>query len=407
MIYSLFEVYGVEIEYVLVKEDSLDVLPKVDQLLASLALKPASDVDLSGGVGLSNELVRHVVEVKNDPPLSSLTEIAQKIFLALSSIQEPLNQLQACLLPTGMHPWMDPAKETLLWQGDYQEVYHQYHRLFNCYRHGWANLQSTHLNLPFKGDKEFCQLHTAIRVLLPLLPALAASSPVAEGKITDYQDTRLHYYASNQAKLPILSGGIIPEAIASEQEYWEKILDPIEKAIRPLDAEEVLEPIFLNSRGVIARFDRHALEIRLLDTQECVGADLALASLVVWVLKKMVEEKWSSFESQFSFSQDLLKKQLAQSISLGEQAPIVDTDYGRLFGFSSGKRQDLKTLWRFLWQQSEVEDFFRPFLEARFKYGSLSQRILKHLAGDLSKDHLKKVYSQLADCLKKNQVYGL
>ena len=36
------------------------------------------------------------------------------------------------------------------------------------------------LNLPFSSDEEFGRLHAAIRLLLPLLPALAASSPLVE-----------------------------------------------------------------------------------------------------------------------------------------------------------------------------------------------------------------------------------
>ena len=57
-------------------------------------------------------------------------------------------------------------------------------RIFSCQGHGWANLQSMHINLPFADDAEFGRLHAAIRFLLPLLPGLTASSPVMDGAVT-------------------------------------------------------------------------------------------------------------------------------------------------------------------------------------------------------------------------------
>ena len=36
---------------------------------------------------------------------------------------------------------------------------------FDCKGHGWSNVQSTHINLPFYDDKEFEKLHAAIRVI--------------------------------------------------------------------------------------------------------------------------------------------------------------------------------------------------------------------------------------------------
>ena len=79
------------------------------------------------------------------------------------------------LLPGGAHPWMDPGREMVLWPHDAHEIYDLYNTIFDCRGHGWANLQSAHLNLPFAGDAEFASLHAAIRILLPLMPALTAS----------------------------------------------------------------------------------------------------------------------------------------------------------------------------------------------------------------------------------------
>ena len=50
-------------------------------------------------------------------------------------------------MPTAMHPWMNPRIETRIWQRENAEIYTAYDRIFDCNRHGWANLQSMQLNL--------------------------------------------------------------------------------------------------------------------------------------------------------------------------------------------------------------------------------------------------------------------
>ena len=62
--------------------------------------------------------------------------------------------------------------------------------------------------------------------------------------------------------------------------------------IAPYDPAGVLQHEFLNSRGAIARFDRSAIEIRVLDVQECPQADTAIAALMAAVLEKPCRERW-------------------------------------------------------------------------------------------------------------------
>ena len=63
-----------------------------------------------------------------------------------------LAPLGAQLVGSGAHPFFDPATETVIWPNEYTEVYRTYDRIFGVRGHGWSNLQSTHLNLPFAGD---------------------------------------------------------------------------------------------------------------------------------------------------------------------------------------------------------------------------------------------------------------
>ena len=59
----------------------------------------------------------------------------------------------------------------------------------------------------------------------------------------------------------------------------------VDPDIAPLDPDGTLQHEWLNSRGAIARFDRNAIEIRVLDIQECPVADLAICFQVMSFLK--------------------------------------------------------------------------------------------------------------------------
>ena len=95
---------------------------------------------------------------------------------------------------------MNPLTETKRWPHGNRSVYRQYDAIFNCQGHGWGNLQCMHINLPFANDEEFCQLHNSIRLILPLLPALAASTPFLDGQKTGYKDSRLCFYGNKPAR---------------------------------------------------------------------------------------------------------------------------------------------------------------------------------------------------------------
>src|SRR5439155_21189196 len=68
----LFEGYGVELEYMIVDAETLNVRPICDELLKGAAGKVVDSVDMPGGVTWSNELVLHVVELKATQPLARL-----------------------------------------------------------------------------------------------------------------------------------------------------------------------------------------------------------------------------------------------------------------------------------------------------------------------------------------------
>ncbi len=401
----LLSAYGIELEYMIVDRETLAVRPIADDLLRAFCGGEPVDKE-TGPVGWSNELVRHVIELKTNGPTPALAGWAARFGEDIALIDAELARAGAMLLPGAMHPTMDPARDTVLWPHDSHEIYEAYDRIFGCRRHGWANLQSCHVNLPFAGDAEFARLHSAIRVVLALVPALAASSPVIDGRVTGILDNRLHVYLTHQARIPSAMGLVIPEVVHSRAEYDAKIFQPILAEITPLDPDGVLEHEFLNARGAIARFQRDAVEIRLLDVQETPRADLAIALLVTAAVRALTEERWVSIAELDAIETEALVAILKATLTTGECAELAD---GRvLAAFGRNGPRTVGALWSELAAELRRGDAdwrgLGPTVDALLAHGPLARRIVTALDAGRS---IPDVYGELARCLVEGRLFGV
>lgn len=403
---GLFEGYGIEIEYVLVDAQSLDVRPFTDRLLRAAAgsAEYVADYD-DGDIGWSNELVAHVLEFKTSGPVASLKGVDAAFDKSLGHAQAILARSGARLMPTGSHPWMDPARETQLWEHEGTEIYHAYDRIFDCRRHGWANLQSVHLNLPFADEEELGRLLAASRLVLPLLPALAASSPFCEGRATGLLDTRLQHYKANATLVPAMAGGIIPEPLYTIPEYQQGVFARIDAELLPHDPERLLVGHeWCNARGAIARFDRMALELRLIDTQECPRADIAIAAAASDAMRALVEERWISWKEQKAFPHAPLAGLLDAAIARGPGAPVADPRFAAAFGAHGAKT--LGELWAALLEQAYTGPAVQgEALDLILSQGTLAERILRATGPAPARARLVEVYGELCGCLARGRQF--
>jgi carboxylate-amine ligase len=404
-ILHLFEGYGIELEYMIVNRESLEVMPITDEVIRDVTGEYISDAEMDK-MEWSNELVLHVIELKTAGPAPSLEPLPELFHSNVLHVNRILDRWNARLMPGAMHPWMDPMKDMKLWPHDNSPVYDAYNKIFDCRGHGWANLQSMHINLPFADDGEFGRLHAAIRMLLPMLPALAAASPVADGKISGYHDLRLEVYRKNQSKIPFIAGKVIPERVFSRKAYEEEIFAPLYRDIAPYDPDEILQDEWLNSRGAIARFGRNTIEIRVIDVQECPTADLSIAAFIVAILKAMVSDKWCVQERQRDFSEEELLQLMLGTIKEGEHSIITHLAFLQSFGITK-PQCTAREFWKHLFNEMtfDSELFWAPAIRTILEEGTLSTRLLRALNGDDSRENLKKVYSQLCDCLAQDKMF--
>jgi glutamate---cysteine ligase / carboxylate-amine ligase len=405
----LFEAFGVEIEYMIVDARTLDVRPITDRVLQAVAGEIVSDVE-DGEITWSNELSAHVIELKTTDPARSLASLPADFNASVSRINSILEPMGARLLPSAMHPWMDPLREMVIWPHDYSVVYEAFNRIFDCRGHGWANLQAVHLNLPFADDVEFARLHAAIRILLPILPALAASSPIFEGRLSGLLDTRLDVYRQNCKRIPLATARVIPEAVFSAVEYQRQILEPLFAQIAPHDAEGTLQEEWLNARGAIARFERNTIEVRVLDVQECPQADVAVCALVADVLERLVGGTWGDPTRHETWDVAPLADIFLANIRDAEQTVVTDSEYLQLFGVKGQTALTAAELWRHLAQSvgpksRSAHPSVRPAVEMILERGPLARRILTAVGPAPSRDRISAVYRELADCLADGRMF--
>jgi len=89
----------------------------------------------------------------------------------------------ARLLGTGMHPFLK-LDEAKVWSHRGREIYDALHHIFNLRQYGWLNIQAFQLNLSYANEEEGIRLHNVLSNLLPYIPAISASSPAYDSKIS-------------------------------------------------------------------------------------------------------------------------------------------------------------------------------------------------------------------------------
>jgi glutamate--cysteine ligase len=313
------------------------------------------------------------------------------------------SEWDARLLPTGMHPWMDPRRGKL-WTRSNLRIYTTYARLFEVRTHGWMNVHAAHLNLPFGTEEQAVAMHTAAALLIPYLPALAASSPMYDGDLQESADGRLHWILQHQAQIPESCGAIVPEYVGSFAEYRKCIFAPMYAALDRRPNSGAIRHEFFNARGAVLRFARRALEIRVLDTQECVRMDIAIAVFVRSVLR-VLSRRVSAGKLTLP-GHSVLVADFHETIRLGSHAEVQAPHLGG----PGPVREVLRSL---LADARRVvrpdEALYLDLVERIIETGTLAEHIRAAMGPYLEADDdtyteaARRIYIELAECLEANE----
>lgn len=393
--------YGFEFEYMIVDKTTFSVKPICDVVLAEIAGHIANLVFPDGdneNAAWSNELALHVIEFKTNKPVSSLYGIPVFFQSQVEKVSDILEAFGARLMPTAMHPWMVPENEFRIWPHGSRDIYNRFDSIFGCKGHGWSNLQSLHINLSFSDSNEFRILHNAIRLLLPVMSGLTASSPFAEGKFTGFEDYRMEVYRTNSSIIPSITGLVVPESTAGINEYKKSVLSKIYMDLSPYDPEKIISYEWVNARGCIPRFDRGSIEIRTLDIQECPAADISCAELFIGLIRSLTEEKFISHKEQSEFPVESLYSIFIDTIKNGSGSIIKDRAFLGSFGLRS--HCSVIEFWQYIAEKvlPAQSPAFNE-LNIIFLNGNLSTRILKKTGKSPDRSLLLQTYEELCECL--------
>ena len=243
-------------------------------------------------------------------------------------------------------------------------------------------------------------------MVLPLIPALAASSPILDGRWSPIADQRLEVYRRNSVRIPEAAGLVIPEPVFTRADYEQSIFQPLYTALRPHDPEGILQHEWANSRGCIARFMRGSIEIRVVDIQECPAADLAVVALITAAVKAMYDERWISYEEQKSYDVKTLHEVLLDTIRYAERTRIMSAPFLRAFGWtgSTGWAGDM---WIRLFDELLADHTeFAPTLKMMLAKGTLSSRMNQTIGRYPDRSQLKRIIEDLSACLAEGRLYG-
>jgi len=339
----------------------------------------------------------HVMEVKANSPFKSPLEFEETMQMAVTTLNQIVQKHGARLLGTGMHPLLK-LRETSIWPHYHKKIYREYSKIFNLNQHGWLNIQSFHLNLPYEKEVDGVQIHNLLVNLIAYLPAIASSSPIYEGKNGPDLDNRLQFYKINQKEIPSITGEVIPEYVSSFSQYKHDVIDRYSEDLAKAGASKaLLNREWINSRGVIFRFDRRALEVRVLDEQECVRSDVALSCFVRAALRGLISLKAELLPH------NLLVKDFNLIIKAGLNAQ-VSSPYGK------SARQVCQHYLNLAFEYAtEDEKKYFWIIQKRIENGSLSEIIRRRVLGRSEKtdfhEAIISVYSTLINCLSDNEPY--
>ena len=394
--YKPLEVLGPEHELSIVDQE-LKALPISDKVIKEYCGKTQNFIELPDFT-FGKEMQLHVMEIKANQPFPSPRRFEETMHNAVLMLSDFLREkFSASLLGTGMHPLLR-LEETGIWPHHHKRIYEEYGKIFNLKQHGWLNIQSFHLNLPYSKEADGVLQHNLLANICPYLPAIAASSPICESALHDNVDNRLTFYKVNQCEIPSVTGDVVPEYASSFSIYREEVIGKYSRDLAKMGADQtILNREWVNSRGVIFRFDRKALELRIMDEQECIKSDVALSCFVRAALRGLM-----STEPKF----------LPHEILVNDfNATIADGLCAKVQNPRGPTAQDVcKHMFEVAWEHANQEEKdYLPLVKKRIEEGSLSDAIKRNVLKEARRvgltEAIVKVYSKLIRCLAGNEPY--
>lgn len=349
---------------------------------------------VSGGDDLSWKpgAAAHLVVLRSEHALADLPAAHAAMHAAVLRASSVLAQRGLRLLPGGAHPVLAGSTST---QPRFPGADHA----------GWINNQSLIVRLPFTDD-DFAKALAAVRVLLPILPALSAASPFSEGRTGASPDMRLVHQGQRFSAWPALAGPLMPEAVFTRDEYYPTVFTPIVRALADAGLHETVDVTAMDTRLATVSFDPDFIELSVLDGQESIGANIAIAELMAAVLRKLCNGRWISTYVQRAWDASDLADVLKSVLRDGPRAVIDNQQYLRTFG-SDASTLSAAQLWEHIVAQvgKQLSARCRDHAALILREGDLAQRMVKSVGSSPTSATLATLCDGLHTSLLQDTVF--
>ncbi len=402
--------FQLQLNLALVGRGSLDALPLADELLSLQCDGERLRVVEDGDASWSNVGPRHMLRLAPKHGFESMDAAKEFFSSQLTALAAEADRVEGRLMPGGMHPWLRTGDiESWPHGGAMQDA--AVHTLFGKRRHGWGNQQPLHLSLPFASEQEFAPLYASLRFLLPLMPALSAASPFAEGKRGPALQCRLaarHDYLCSHPVFALTSvQRLVPPALRELNAFESLVTEPLTKGLQRQRVADSLPPKQVSASGLWVDPIAGHIEIRMLDGQECLQSNLAICAALQSLTSHL------SFDSAVPTAElDVwpaarLDELVQETMRDGAEAILRDGEYLRTWGFPEGSRCRAGELLQFLWEErlsSTFDDTLRTSLHTIVHRGTLAARLLALLPPQWDAEALFGVYRTLVSCLRDDTI---
>ena len=395
----LAESFGIAVEYFVVEEDNLQ-LGKVPAELFAMTFDGPYQLYQSPQPG--------VIRLASKTVSQNVNYLDYGLAETIVGINRKLAEYKMRLMPGAMHPLRKGSE--LLDFIPTNSAEEAIKKLFLPAGHGWLNRSACDVRLSFSDDDEFSRLHAAARIILPIVPALTASSPILEGMRTGMRSIGFKQFIERYSKFQMLQAGEVPEPVFSEKKYEESILNPLRSMLDSKGFSKVIGPEAINARGVTADFKLKEIKIQCTEPQECSAAQLAVSRLIIEAIRAMANEQWVTHEQQMRAVTSNLAGLIVESAESGMGAEVFSSEYLSFFGMDDNKT--IREVWKHIFDTLSLNPEkplarYEQELSVILQQGSLSDRVLTVLGENPQFDEVLAVYRNLCDCLNQNRLFIL
>jgi carboxylate-amine ligase len=246
---------GLEEEFALLSPETLDLVPRFDELSDAAVADPVL------GSAIAGELISSEIEIR-----SGRGETLEQARVAQHDLRRRLFALAAdhgvALGATGTHPWADYREQHIIQTEHYRRV--EEGLKYVAWRN---NTFSLHVHVGIRDADRAVAVCDRLRPVLPVLLAISTSSPFLDGRDSGLHSARTQTFTKSFPRCGV------PDAFGS----WAAFADYIDLLVRTRSIVEYTQ-VWWSIRPHLAF---GTVEVRICDAQFTANESDALAALIV------------------------------------------------------------------------------------------------------------------------------